>query len=99
MLDDTKILSRLAIPLGAAVSLIALARYLKSRDSLNKSKSPYPPGPKGLPLIGNMLDLPRDIPVWEGFAQMGETFRMSMVLTIWWRAHNRTLRRDGYHVP
>jgi len=79
MFDDSKILSHLVIPAGATVFVIALARYFKSKGSLNNSKLPYPPGPKGLPLVGNMLDLPRGIPLWEGFAQMGETYRVSMV--------------------
>ncbi|KAF9648948.1 cytochrome P450 [Thelephora ganbajun] len=77
MLDDSKILSHLVVPAGVTISLIALTRYLKSRDSLNKVKFPYPPGPKGLPLIGNALDLPRSIPIWEGFAQMAETYGTS----------------------
>ena len=82
MLDDTRALSRLAIPLGATVFFVALARYLRPRDSPNKSRLPYPPGPKGLPFIGNLLDLPHDIPLWEGFAQMAETHRTLMALTI-----------------
>ena len=84
MLDDSKkILSHLAIPVGVAVFAIALARYLESRGSLIKSNLPYPPGPKGLPFIGNILDLPHDIPLREGFAQMAETYRVSIVLTSW----------------
>ena len=83
MFDDTKTLSSLAVPVATAVSLIVLAKYLKSRHSPSKSKFPYPPGPKGLPLIGNTLDLPRGVPIWEGFTQMAEKYRTSMVLTIW----------------
>ena len=83
MFDDTKTISSLAVPVATAVSLIVLAKYLKSRHSPSKSKFPYPPGPKGLPLIGNTLDLPRGVPIWEGFTQMAEKYRTSMVLTIW----------------
>ena len=81
MLDNPNVLPHLAVPLGTAVFLIALARYFRSRDSLSKSKLPYPPGPKGLPLIGNALDFPRGVPIWEGFSQMAETYRTSVVLT------------------
>jgi len=83
MLDDSKILSHWVIPVGATVSAIALTRYFKSRGSPNEPKLPYPPGPRGLPLIGNMLDLPRDMPIWEGFSQMAETHRTLIVLTFW----------------
>ena len=80
--DSTRILSHLAVALGATTFLIAFVKYLRSRDSLSKSKFPYPPGPKGLPLVGNLLDVPRDIPPWEGFAQMAGTYRTSMALPI-----------------
>ena len=80
MLDDPTILSHLVIPLGAAVSLVALTRYLRSRGLSNQPKFPYPPGPRGLPLIGNILDLPRDMHIWEGFTQMAETYRTSIAL-------------------
>ena len=83
MLDDTRILSRLAVPLGATVFVVALARYLRPRGSPTKSKLPYPPGPKGLPLIGNLLDLPYDIPLWEGFTKVAEAYRTSTVLSVW----------------
>jgi len=91
MSNNTEILSRLAIPIGAAVALIALTRYIVSRGSLGKSKLPYPPGPKALPLIGNALDFPRNVPVWEGFSQMAEKYRTSIVRTTWWRVHNRNI--------
>jgi len=102
MLGGTTILSNLAVPLGVAAFLIPLARYLRSRDSLTKSKFPYPPGPKGLPLIGNLLNLPRDIPVWEGFSQMAEAYGTQVVPTI--RPRTQVLmtdrsHRDGYPLP
>jgi len=90
MLGDTKILSPMAVPLGATILLIVLARYLRTRDSLDKPKLPYPPGPKGLPLIGNALDFPRGMPIWEGFGQMAEKYRTSMVPMVG-RAYDRTL--------
>ena len=80
MLGDSMTLSHLVVPLGAAVSVAALTGYLRSRGFPNQPKLPYPPGPKGLPLIGNILDLPRGTHVWEGFTQMAEAYRTSMVL-------------------
>ena len=80
MFDDSATLPRLVIPLGAAISLVVLTRYLRSRSFPNQPKLSYPPGPKGLPLVGNILDLPRGMHMWEGFTQMNEMYRMSMAL-------------------
>ena len=98
MLDDMKITSHLAIPLGATISLIVLARYFKTRDSLRKSELPYPPGPKGLPLIGNVLDVPRGVPIWEGFTRMAKTYRTSMVIRSSREIIIEPSHRGGYHV-
>lgn len=38
--------------------LYILKHLLSSRSSVKKQSSLLPPGPKGLPLIGNLLDLP-----------------------------------------
>ena len=87
MLNDLTILSHLVAPFGAAVSLVALTSYLRSRGFPNRPKLPYPPGPKGLPFIGNIFDLPRDMHIWEGFTQMAEAYRTSMVFAFG-RTHN-----------
>ena len=79
MLDDSTLLSHFAVPFGAAVSLAALMGYLRSRGFPSQPKLPYPPGPRGLPLVGNMLDLPRDMHIWEGFTQMAEAYRTPII--------------------
>lgn len=38
--------------------LVAVVVALVVRTRLGRSKLPYPPGPKGYPLIGNILDIP-----------------------------------------
>jgi hypothetical protein len=40
----------------------------------NGAKLPLPPGPKGLPLLGNVLDVPRGVPIWKTFTTMAKMF-------------------------
>ena len=57
----------LAASLCAAASLALIWTWQK-----NKSRPPYPPGPKGYPVIGNILDVPQDIPVWKTFIDLAQ---------------------------
>lgn len=47
------------------------------RRLLSKRRSPLPPGPRGYPIIGNVLDMPTDRP-WLTFTQWGEKWGMSL---------------------
>ena len=40
------------------------------------TKPPFPPGPKRLPLLGNLLDVPRGIPIWQTFTTVAKKFGM-----------------------
>ncbi|KAF8919622.1 CyP450 monooxygenase [Mucidula mucida] len=44
---------------------------IKSR--LIQRKTPYPPGPTPLPILGNLLDIPKGKP-WECFAELSKTY-------------------------
>ena len=50
----------------------SLALVLKWRGG--GTRPPYPPGPKRYPLIGSVLELPSDVPMWEGFTSIAEKF-------------------------
>lgn len=54
--------------LVAVVTVIALAVAWRRWGSRHL---PYPPGPKGYPIVGNLLDFPEN-PIWEGFAKMAQ---------------------------
>ncbi|KAF9645995.1 cytochrome P450 [Thelephora ganbajun] len=53
-----------------AASVIAFVAIRK----WGKRELPYPPGPKGYPVIGNVLDIPRNVSPWEGFASMAQKY-------------------------
>ncbi|PPQ98487.1 hypothetical protein CVT26_013888 [Gymnopilus dilepis] len=52
---------------------IATFVWKTRRGSRNPENLPYPPGPKPLPLIGNVYDVPRDVP-WKVFEEWGRKY-------------------------
>ena len=51
-------------PLLFGAFIFALVRKRK------RPASPYPPGPKGYPILGNVLDLPKNVPIWESLTSL-----------------------------
>ena len=51
-------------PLLFCVFVVALV-WKRKRPAL-----PYPPGPKGYPILGNVLDLPMNAPLWENITSL-----------------------------
>ena len=63
-------------PLLAALSVLTLV--LLSRLFLSKKHAPLPPGPKRLPLLGNLFDMPSE-QEWLTFARWGEKWGPSPI--------------------
>lgn len=77
-----------------AVCVAALASYgaLYAWKSRNNSKRlPHPPGPPGLPLIGNLRDLPSQ-PSWIEYLRMGEKYSEFLCTVLISRAYVNVLR-------
>ena len=73
-MNDNKALY--AASLCAVASLTALVLRWQRTDS----RLPYPPGPRGYPLIGSALDIPRDIPIWKYFTSIAQKYSSCFVL-------------------
>ncbi len=61
--------TQLLIDAGIVLAAISLIVHFSRR----KQPAPYPPGPKGYPIIGNLLDMPTSLP-WRTYMQWGEKY-------------------------
>ncbi|KAH6919286.1 cytochrome P450 98A3 [Coprinopsis sp. MPI-PUGE-AT-0042] len=56
-----------------AASFIISAYLFQATRTKKSSRLPLPPGPKGFPLIGNLLDIPQDKP-WETYSKWAKEY-------------------------
>lgn len=57
------------------VLVSCLAAFLAIRDHQRRRGLPYPPGPRPLPLIGNLLDIPKEFS-WLSYTQLSKKHGM-----------------------
>ncbi|GAA5824646.1 hypothetical protein JCM11251_005288 [Rhodosporidiobolus azoricus] len=71
-----------SLPTAALTTLVAIAVFFLARH--RRAKGPLPPGPPGLPLLGNLFDVPKSRP-WIKFEEWtreyGEIFTLKMGAT------------------
>ena len=57
------------------VLMCSLAAFLAIRDYQRRQGLPYPPGPRPFPLIGNLLDIPKEFS-WLSYTQFSKKHGM-----------------------
>lgn len=67
--------------IDAAVLLFFLIAFRAVHRYQRRKRLPYPPGPPGWPLIGNLLDVPPSFP-WLAFTKYSKEYGMSAFSTL-----------------
>jgi hypothetical protein len=65
----------LMLMLDVLVIVSSLAVFLAIRDYQIRGGLPYPPGPPPLPIIGNLLDIPKEFS-WLTYTQLSRKYGM-----------------------
>jgi hypothetical protein len=69
----------LALTLDILFLVFSLAAFSAIYDYQRRRGLPYPPGPRQLPLIGNLLDIPKEFS-WVTYSQLSNTHGMICLL-------------------
>ncbi|KAJ3504195.1 hypothetical protein NMY22_g18005 [Coprinellus aureogranulatus] len=65
--------------LAYALAVIALYGFYRWKQGVKTRRGlPLPPGPKGLPLVGNLYDVPATFP-WEHYVQWGKEYNSDLI--------------------
>ena len=66
-----------------AIDCLALSLFfyllIAFRDHRRRRGLPYPPGPPSLPIIGNLFDVPKEVP-WIAYADMSNKYGITNIL-------------------
>ncbi len=82
--------------LDVLVILSSFAAFLAIRDYQRRRGLPYPPGPRPLPLIGNLFDIPKEFS-WLTYTQLSKKYGVVyFALRVFWQPDERDGRR--YHI-
>jgi hypothetical protein len=65
--------------LDLVAALSFLATLLAIRDHRRRGGLPYPPGPRPLPIIGNLLDIPKEFS-WLAYTRLSEKYGTIVLL-------------------
>jgi len=66
-------------PLGGVLLAVTTLLVILQRQRRN-ARLQHPPGPKGYPLIGNVLDIPQqDVPLWKAAMTMAQKYREQII--------------------
>ena len=81
------------------VLVSSLATFLAIRDYRRRKGLPYPPGPRPLPLIGNLFDIPKQFS-WITFAEHSKKHGKDHSLLLWLLLLRETIAGDiiSFHV-
>ena len=93
MLDNLSTQHGQALTLLAAFSAVPILYGLFRGTDKNRDGLPYPPGPKGRFLLGNLLDIPPFKP-WLSYVKMGEKYDSKHGAFLCVKMINKTLPGD-----
>lgn len=66
----------LMLTVGFLVLVSSLAAFFAIRDYRRRGGLPYPPGPRPLPLVGNLFDIPKEFS-WLSYTQLSKKHGMN----------------------
>ena len=65
----------LTAPLNILLVVFSVAAFLAIRVYQRKGRLPYPPGPRPLPLVGNLFDIPKEFS-WLSYVELSKKHGM-----------------------